>query len=158
MNSKRKQEFTLRIAQANGTQLTVLLYEIFSEYITEAKEYYKKNDTKEFRNSIRKSRECLEELKSSLNYEDNLANLILQLYIYVSEELTKAFTRIELEHLNHALKVMEGLQEAYKEVSRQDTSEPLMKNAQTIFAGLTYGKDDLTENLNETGDSRGFFV
>ena len=39
MNSKRKQEFTLRISQANGTQMTVLVYEMFSEYIAEAKEY-----------------------------------------------------------------------------------------------------------------------
>lgn len=158
MNSKRKQEFTLRISQANGTQMTVLVYEMFSEYITEAKEYYNESNTKEFRNSISKARECLLELKSSLDYNNNLANSILQLYIYVSEQLTKAFTRVELEYLDNALSVMDELKEAFEEVSRQDTSQPLMKNAQTISAGLTYGKDDLVENLNETGESRGFFI
>ncbi len=158
MNSKRKQEFTLRISQANGTQMTVLVYEMFSEYITEAKEYYNDNNTKEFRDSIRKARECLLELKSSLDYNHNVANSILQLYIYVSEQLTKAFTRVELEYLDNALRVMDELKEAFEEVSRQDTSQPLMKNAQTISAGLTYGKDDLVENLNETGESRGFFI
>ena len=44
------------------------------------------------------------------------------------------------------------------EVAKQDTSEPLMHNTQQVYAGMTYGKEQLNENFQESDTSRGFFA
>ena len=40
----------------------------------------------------------------------------------------------------------------------QDHSEPLMKNTQQVYAGYTYGRDNLVETCQDSDSSRGFLV
>ena len=45
----------------------------------------------------------------------------------------------------------------FKEVAKQDDSEAVMKNVQTIYAGLTYGRGTLNETIDSGADvNRGF--
>ena len=45
----------------------------------------------------------------------------------------------------------------FKEVAKQDDSEAVMKNVQTIYAGLTYGRGTLNETIDSGADAnRGF--
>lgn len=53
---------------------------------------------------------------------------------------------------------MSKLHDAYEKVGEQDTSGPIMENTQTVYAGLTYGKNTLTENLYDQGSNRGFRI
>jgi flagellar protein FliS len=39
-----------------------------------------------------------------------------------------------------------------------DVSAPIMENVQSIFAGLTYGKGNLVENLADQGSNRGYYI
>ena len=80
----------------------------------------------------------------------------MQLYLYVSQELTRADIHNRTEELEHIRQIIEKLHGAYEEISKQDTSGPVMENTQTVYAGLTYGKNTLTENLADQGSSRGF--
>lgn len=41
---------------------------------------------------------------------------------------------------------------------KEDTSAPLMRNTQQIYAGYTYGKNDLVETYQDFDTSRGFLV
>jgi flagellar protein FliS len=51
------------------------------------------------------------------------------------------------------------LRDAYAVVSQQDNSGPVMKNAQTLYAGLTYGRKALNEASIGFNDSkRGFMA
>lgn len=156
MTRELKQQYTLRISQANKTQMVVILYEMLLIYVEEARMAHEQNDRAAFKEGIRKARGCVKELMESLHFEHEPARNLLQLYLYVSQELTRADIHNRTEELDHIKQVIEKLCGAYEEVSRQDTSGPVMANTQTVYAGLTYGKNTLKENLADQGSSRGF--
>lgn len=158
MTRELKQEFTLRISQANKTQLITILYEMVLLYIDEAKEALDAENRMEYKSVIRKIRGCINELTGSLNFEYELAQNLLQLYLYVNRELVKASSHYDKENLEHIRKVIEQLHAAYKEIEVQDTSGPVMGNTQTVYAGLTYGRNTLTENISDSSSNRGFCV
>lgn len=158
MTREKKQEFTLRITQANKTELVEILYEMILVYIEEGMDAYADRNKAQFRAAARKIRGCLNELLASLNLEYELASCLLQLYLYCSRELALAEVRFNPENLQHVQKVMAKLQEAYAQLARQDESGPVMQNSQAVYAGLTYGRNDLTENMADQGMNRGFRV
>ena len=156
MTRELKQQYTLRISQANKTQMVVILYEMLLIYVEEAMQAHEQGDKTGFKEGIRKARGCVKELMESLHFEYEPARNLLQLYLYVSQELTRADIYSRTEELEHVKQVIEKLHGAYAEISVQDTSDPVMANTQTVYAGLTYGKNTLTENLADQGSSRGF--
>lgn len=158
MTKELKQQFTLKITQANKTQLVVILYEMLLAYLDDAEDAHAEGNREAFKESVRRARGCLRELMASLHFEYEPAVNLLQLYLYVNRELTKADIHNSTEELSHSRLVISKLHEAYKEVSCQDSSAPVMENTQTVYAGLTYGRKDLTENLADQGSSRGFRI
>lgn len=156
MTRELKQQYTLKITQANKSQLVVILYEMLLAYVDEAEQAHKKEDRDGFKSSVRKARGCLNELTASLHLEYELARNLLQLYLYANRQLAVAEGRNRVEELSNVKTVMVKLCDAYKQVSRQDTTGPIMANTQTVYAGLTYGKNTLTENLTDQGSNRGF--
>lgn len=158
MENEKKQQFALRITQANKTELSVILYEMFLTYTEDAQKALSEQDVKDFRLNIRRARGCLKELMGSLNYDYEPAPSLLKLYIYVSKLLVTADFHNECAPLAEAAKIMQKLHDAYEAVSKEDRSGPVMGNTQTVYAGLTYSKKDLTVSLDEGRGSRGFFV
>ena len=53
--------------------------------------------------------------------------------------------------------MLQQLYEAFAASARQDTSEPLMQNAQQVYAGYTYGKNNINESY-DVQSSRGFLA
>jgi flagellar protein FliS len=155
MTKELKQEFTLKISQANKTELVVILYEMLLIYIEEAKQA---EDREGFRLGIHRAKGCLHELMGSLHMEYAIAGNLMQLYAYADRMLTRAEIKNSTQELVHVSAIMTKLHDAYETVSEQDDSEPIMANTQTVYAGLTYGRNTLTENLADQGSSRGFFV
>ena len=158
MTRELKQEYTLRITQANKTQLITILYEMVLIYIDEAEAALSEADRAEYKSAIRKIRGCMNELTASLNLEYDLAQNLLQLYLYVNRELVQASVHNEKENLEHIRLVIGELQKAYKKIENQDVSGPVMGNTQTVYAGLTYGRNTLTENITDPASNRGFCV
>ena len=158
MTKELKQQFTLRITQANKSELIVILYDMILAYVDEAKEAFTEQNRAAFHDAIRKIRGCNQELIASLNLEYEPAMNLLSLYIYVNRELVHADVRNDIEPLNHVVKVISGLKEVYEIVASKDTSGAVMQNAQTVYAGLTYGKGELTENMADQGLNRGFLA
>lgn len=156
MTKECKQQFTLRITQANKTELIVILYEMILAYIADAKEALASQEIPEFREALRKVRGCLRELNLSLNLDYELAGRLLSLYMYCNRELTKADIRKEEEPMEHVSMVIGKLLTAYRELAKQDTSAAVMQNSQTVYAGLTYDKNSLSENMADQGSNRGF--
>ena len=95
---------------------------------------------------------------ASLNYNYEPASSLLSLYIYINKLLVEADIHGEEKPLNESEKIMKRLHSAYDTVSKEDHSAPVMDNAQTVYAGLTYSKNDLSVNLDEGRGSRGFFA
>lgn len=158
MTKELKQEYTLRISQANKTQLITILYEMVLLYIDEAEEALDTGNRMEYKSAIRKIRGCMDELTASLNFDYELAQNLLQLYLYVNRELVKASTHNDRENLEHVRKVIDQLHKAYQQIETQDKSGPVMGNTQTVYAGLTYGRNTLTENIADPSVNRGFCV
>ena len=158
MTKEQKQEFTLRITQANKTQLITILYEMILLYLGEAKETLLTGDKPKYKKAIHKIRGCINELIVSLHMEYELAQNLLQLYLYINRELVQASIHYEQENLNHIENIIRKLHAAYQQIEKQDLSGPVMGNTQTIYAGLTYGKNILMENMTNPEANRGFSV
>lgn len=158
MTKELKQEYTLRITQANKTQLITILYEMILLYLDEAKDALQADDKAAYKNAVRKIRGCMNELTASLHFEYELAQNLLQLYLYINRELVQASIHYEVENLQHVEMVIRKLHEAYQQLETQDTSGPIMGNTQTVYAGLTYGRNTLTENITDPASNRGFCV
>lgn len=158
MTRELKQEYTLRITQANKTQLITILYEMVLLYVDEAQAALEAGERMEYKGAIRKIRGCMNELTASLNFEYELAYNLLQLYLYINRELVKASSHYGRENLEHVRLIISELHKAYQTIETQDMSGPVMGNTQTVYAGLTYGRNTLTENIADSAANRGFCV
>lgn len=158
MTDAKKQEFTLRISQANKSQLIVILYELFFFYIEEAEASFEQGNISDYVSELEKAHDCLNELIASLNHEQELAKTLLQFYFYVSARIGAAIGSRKTEPLADPKRLMRRHYEIYKEDAKTDTSAPVMGHAQTVYAGLTYGKNDLTVNREDGGSNRGFYA
>ena len=81
----------------------------------------------------------------------------LTLYIYAKRALAKAIYQNKTEGILEAEKVLRRLYNSFKEAAKSDTSGPLMRNTQKVYAGITYGKNDLNESYTNN-IQRGFLV
>lgn len=158
MTKECKQQFTLRITQANPTQLIVILYEMLLCYLEEGKQAHAVQDRRNFREAIRKARGCMNELLHSLHMEYELASNLLQLYLYCVRRLAFAEVRNDAQPLEEIAKVIQPLRDAYAQVAEQNLQGPVMNNSQTVYAGLTYSRNTLTENMTDQGANRGMLV
>lgn len=157
MTSELKQQFTLKISMANKTGLVVILYEMMLVYLEEARQAQNAHNREAFCKGIKNAKGCLHELMASLHLQYPIAGHLMQLYAYSDRELTRADIKNSTEELLHVKAIMEKLHAAYEAVSKQDDSAPVMTNTQTVYAGLTYGRNKLNESLADQG-SRGFRV
>ena len=157
MTRELKQEYTLRISQANSTQLVVIIYEMLLDYLKEGREALSVKDIENFHDSIRRATGCIRELSGSINNNTNISGNLFSLYVYCIKELARADLHHNVEELYNVELVIRKLYEAYKEATKDDMSSPIMNNTQLVYAGLTYGKESLIVNLNSSS-SRGFVV
>lgn len=158
MKKEKKQEFTLRITGANKTQMVVILYDMVLTYLEDAIEAFEKSNPKEYKWNIDRAKDCMDELLNSLHTEYEIAARLRGLYYFYKRELTTAAVQMKKELIPPVMQMIGELKASYETIAKQDTSAPIMENAQTVYAGLTYGRDSLNINLSDQGTSRGFCV
>ena len=87
-----------------------------------------------------------------------MARNMYSLYVFFLKEIVKAETKKEkFAYLENIKPMIESLRNAYNQVACENKSGPVMKNTQTVYAGLTYGKKDLNVNLEQLSN-RGFRI
>lgn len=158
MKKEDKQQFTLRITQANATELVVILYEMLLCYLEEAEQALLADEKAVFHEAVRKARGCLNELVGSLHQEYEPAPTLLQLYLFCIRRLARAEQRQDSELFGEIKRVIVPLHDAYQQIAGQNSAGPIMGNSQTVYAGLTYGRSSLTENMADQGANRGMFA
>lgn len=158
MKKEQKQEFTLRITRANKTQMIVILYDMVLVYLQDSLEAYEKEDYAAYKWNIERAKDCIDELLNSLHMEYELAGILKGLYFFYKRELSSAGVLKETAKIISIMSMIKELKESYEKIAPQDTSAPLMENAQTVYAGLTYGKNSLNINLSDQSTNRGFCV
>ena len=157
MEDRLKQDFTRRLSQCNKGEMIVILYDIVFAYLDEAKAANTQNNYEAYKIAIRKADASLQELINSLNFAYAISKQLYPLYVYCKRALAKAMYQNKTDGITEAETVLRRLYSSFKEAAKSDTSGPLMRNTQKVYAGITYGKNDLNENYMDTFQ-RGFFV
>ena len=157
MTKETKQEFTLRITQANPTEMVVILYEMMLCYLDDAEQAQEAGDDAALAEAVRKSRGCLNELENSLHMEYEPAGNLLQLYLYCAKKLVHVQAHKE-GALYEIRIIIRPLRDAYAQIAKSNPKGSVMDNSQTVYAGLTYGRNTLTENMADQGTNRGMRV
>ena len=158
MTREDKQQFTLRITQANPTELIVILYEMLLSYLEEGKTNLDDENKTAFREAVRKARGCINELMCSLRMEYEPAPALFKLYLFCIRRLAAAEARQEAGPLEEIVRVIRPLRDAYAQIAGQNSAGPVMGNSQAVYAGLTYGRNTLAENMADQGANRGMYV
>lgn len=157
MKKEQLQEFAARVTQANRSELVVVIYEATLASIAEGKRYLMENDVEKARTEIARARGMITELMSSLDLQYEISHYLRQLYIFAYHELCHGIAERAPELFDHASDIFEKLLPSFQEVAKQDDSDPVMENVQTIYAGLTYGRKSLNETIGVGVDiNRGF--
>lgn len=152
------QQFTLRISQANPTEMVVILYEMLLCYLEEGKKAAEQQDKAAVREANRKARGCLNELLQSLHLEYEPAPALQQLYLFCIRRLALCEVKQEVQHYLEIENIIKPLRDAYQQLAKQNPSGPVMSNSQVVYAGLTYGKHTLTENMADQSTNRGMLA
>ncbi len=158
MQKEQIQEFTLRLSQCNRGGMIVIIYDIYFAYANDAKQALIKEDAEAFKTAVRKAQRTLEELMHALDFSYPISGNLYALYVYCRNALARALYEFREDGILEAEKVLKRLYSAFQEAAKKDASEPLMRNTQQVYAGITYGKSDLNENFMEMDTQRGFFV
>ncbi|MBQ8947233.1 MAG: flagellar protein FliS [Lachnospiraceae bacterium] len=157
MTNEKKQEYTRRISQANSTEMVVVIYDITLTYIEDAAKALEAGDKQELSASMIRIRKCINELIASLHYDYSPAGELLMLYSYCSRRLTAVQTKGDKEALGEISSILKRLRDAYDQISSTNSSGAVMSNSESVYAGLTYGRSSLNEDV--IGNSnRGFLA
>ena len=151
MTEERIAYFTRKITESNRSGIIVAMYEIFFEYLDEST-----GDKGVLVGPVRKAGTVLEHLKDALDFSYEISNNLFALYDFCQRMLAKAIYKNSAEPLDIARKIMSELYESFVEVAKTDTSETMMKSTQKVTAGMTYGRNSLTETVND--NNRGFLA
>ena len=84
MTKECKQQFTLRITQANSTQLIVILYEMTLQYLADGEQAA---DDAGLAEAVHRARGCIKELLNSLHREYSPAGELSRLYLFCLRRL-----------------------------------------------------------------------
>lgn len=158
MKKEQIADFTRRISQSNRGGLVIILYDIFFAYTADAKEAYAAQNWEAYKTALRNAQRTIAELISALNFSYALASELYRIYVFCRDSLAKAMYKRDTAEVELAERLMQKLYTAFTEAMAQDTSAPLMSNTQQVYAGYTYGKNDLVETCQGLDGSRGFFA
>ena len=158
MTQERKKEYTLRITQANKTQMITILYEMVLDYTKEARDAISIGDKDMANLKLSYAQSCIDELIRSVNLNYDLGKMLHQIYIFSKKELMMAGINYSIHRIWKVEQNFKTLHAAYKEMEKEDTSAPTMGNTQSVFAGLTYGKYSLNEDVTASSMNRGIMA
>ena len=156
MDDSLKKQFAMRIPQANNVQMIMISYEIIDAYLVDAK--MTAAGSGEYVLSLDKAKRCIEEMMNNLHYEYDIAKDLKQLYLYMKKRLRQAICDRDTDAIDEVRKMIKELHDSYESIADQDDSEPMMKNAQSVVAGMTYGRNQTLDEASADISNRGYRV
>lgn len=158
MKKEKIADFTRRISQCNRSGLIVVIYDIYFAYMEDVRKAFQDSDWDGYKESVRHAQRAIDELTDVLDFSYDMAGNLYRIYVFCKDLLAKAIYKRDLREAETAERLMRKLYQSFVEVAKQDTSKPLMQNAQQVYAGFTYGRDDLTETCQNVVNNRGFLA
>lgn len=158
MTAELIKDYTFRISQANRSEIIVIVFELADQYIKDAIHNIDDTDKSAYTDSCHQAMKCVTHLINSLDGSYELASPLMRLYAYINKEICMSAARYDADRLKKAQGQLKSLSEAFVQVAKADASSPMMQNSQTVYAGLTYGRESLNENMYDEGSRRGYTV
>lgn len=157
MDKEMLRTYTARITQANKSELVTIVFDIIIYNLETAEKAYVEKDDDLFESALKQAQKFINELISTLDFEQVISFDLMQLYLYVNKRVVSALIKKDPETIPSAIKVMKELLVGFEGVAKEDQSSPVMENTQQLYAGLTYGKGTLNEiYMNPNEHNRGF--
>ncbi|MBE6023025.1 MAG: hypothetical protein E7231_07305 [Cellulosilyticum sp.] len=129
------------IVNASRGELLCITYELLLEQIELA---IKSEEIEERVRLTQKAIKILQMLVGDLDFTIELSKELFRIYVYVQGQLIKG--KKETEALKEAYKLIQKIYEGYKKITKEEEcKKPVMQNTETIYAGLTYGRETLNE-------------
>ncbi len=155
MDNDAIKTYSYRISQATRSQLVVITYDIITDYLNDA---INKKDGSEYKESLHMAMRGIDQLITGLDMDYEVSIQLYQLYNYMKRTLISVQVLIDCDRINEIISMLKKLRAAFLEVSRQDTSEPMMKNSEKVYSGLTYSRFGANETAQDTLGNRGYKV
>ena len=155
MTGEQKQIYTRRISEATRTQLITIVYEMARDYMREATEAFSSDEAARD-TALARARACIDDLLGALDMRYELSLGLRELYLFARRELILAQTKGDISRITAADRVIEKLHDAWIQIENTQEDGPSFDNAQTVYAGLTYGKGTLNESVADPQANRGF--
>lgn len=145
-----------QVANATRGQLLKITYDLLLESLNNVKKYHGEKAEKEFHKEIGRSRQILQELIDTLDFKQEISQGLLSIYVYMNGLLIKSLMKYDDALIDEAKGLINQLLEGWDGAIANDPgSLKVMNNAQQLYAGLTYGKNDLNESVLDD-NNRGF--
>lgn len=157
MDNSLKQDFTRRLSQCNKGEMIVIMYDIVFAYIDDAKKAHEQGERETYKTALRKAQNSIDALTKALDFKYEVAKNLNQLYVHSKNLLAKAMYQNKTDGIKEAEDILKRLYSSFCEAAKTDTSGPLMRNVQQVYAGYTYGRKSLNENIINDYH-RGFFA
>lgn len=158
MTKDRIQGYTRRICNANRSQIIVIVYEMAGEYITGALAELESGNEEAWLNEGHRAMKCVEHLMNALENGYALSSDLFKFYNFIYREISMSLALRDKDRLKRAAERLGVLKDAFVEVAGSDETESVIRNSQAVYAGLTYGKNQLNEDMIDTRGNRGFTV
>ena len=157
MTKEEIQEYTLRITRANRSEMIVIVYDLAINYLELAMKAYDKGEYEVFGANSRYANKCIGDLLEALDFNYEPAYPLMRIYVFISKQISLAPIKRDKKMLEDCARMLKKLRRSFEDIAAQDDSEPLMSNTQDVYAGLTYGRGSLNENVGGA-PNRGFTV
>lgn len=156
MTKEAIKTFQYRITRATGSQLVVILYDMCLEYLNDAKNATSEEEEK---NNLYMATKVIDKLIVGLDMQYEISINLFKIYNHVKRTIIANFANTDISELDRVESLLRMLRTSFNEVSKQDESAPLMKNTETVYAGLTYSRMGSSNELRSGAVSnRGFIA
>ena len=136
MKKDEIQTFSYRISQANKTQLIVIMYDMAIQYVSDAIENNYETQAEKDESDVVQVKRVVDSLVTSLDMQYEVSVQLYNIYIVMQRYLVKAVAKKDkntIMLLESVKKMLETMRKSFYELSKQDDSEPLMKNTQQFY-------------------------
>lgn len=154
--SEKVKELTRKITSATEGELLVITYDLLRDSIEKLEVYASEKDREAYAEELKYYNKVVKYLIETLELSNQLAVDLYRLYGYVSKLLIQASISMDVSKVKEAKQIVEILYKGFYEI-KDASDKAVMQNNQRVYAGLTYGKDDLNEYV-EDNHARGYKV
>ncbi len=145
-----------QVANATRGQLLKITYDLLLESLENIKKHAQEGAQKEYSYEVARSRQILQELIDTLDFKQEISQNLMQIYVYINGLLIKSLINYDEVLIDESKALINQLLEGWDGATAKDTENAkAMGNAQQVYAGFTYGKNDLNESVLDD-KNRGF--